>query len=99
MQLTCDCRHCGGRDGPWGAPWRAGGPAEWRKVEWMDEADNVAGHLARNLAALRHARALTQDALAKASGLPRSTIANLESGTGNPSLQVLTKVARTLGVP
>lgn len=65
----------------------------------MDETDNVAGHLARNLAALRHARALTQDALAKAAGLPRSTIANLESGEGNPSLQVLTKVARTLGVP
>jgi transcriptional regulator with XRE-family HTH domain len=65
----------------------------------MDEADNVAGHLARNLAALRHARALTQDALAKAAGLPRSTIANLESGTGNPSLSVLLKTARALGVP
>ena len=65
----------------------------------MDETDNVAGHLARNLAALRHARSLPQDSLAKAAGLPRSTIANLESGEGNPSLQVLTKVARTLGVP
>ena len=52
-----------------------------------------------DLGALRHARALTQEALAKASGLPRSTIANLESGTGNPSLSVLVKVARALGVP
>jgi transcriptional regulator with XRE-family HTH domain len=65
----------------------------------MDESDHVASHLARNLAGLRHARALTQESLAKASGLPRSTIANLESGEGNPSLQVLTKVARALGVP
>jgi len=65
----------------------------------MDEPENVATHLARNLATLRHVRALTQDALAKASGLPRSTIANLESGEGNPSLTVLLKVANTLGVP
>jgi transcriptional regulator with XRE-family HTH domain len=42
---------------------------------------------------------LTQDALAAASGLPRSTIANLESGEANPSLVVLVKVANALGVP
>ena len=65
----------------------------------MDEPDQVMAHLARNLSTLRHTRTLTQEALAKAAGLPRSTIANLESGEGNPSLQVLTKVARTLGVP
>ena len=51
-------------------------------------------HLARNLASLRHARALTQDALARAAAVPRSTIANLESGAGNPSLVVLVKVAQ-----
>src|SRR5262245_34701241 len=56
-------------------------------------------HLARNLASLRHARRLTQDGLAKAAALPRSTIANLESGEGNPSLTVLVKVAGALGVP
>ena len=65
----------------------------------MDKPDRVAAHLARNLASLRHARGLTQDALAKSSGLPRSTIANLESGGGNPSLAVLVKVAGKLGVP
>ena len=31
--------------------------------------------------------------------VPRSTIANLESGAGNPSLVVLVKVAHALGVP
>jgi transcriptional regulator with XRE-family HTH domain len=65
----------------------------------MDEPELVASHLSRNLIALRHVRSLTQDALAKAAGVPRSTIANLESGTGNPSLTVLIKVANSLGVP
>src|SRR4051812_10578388 len=65
----------------------------------MDEPENASTHLARNLLSLRHARTLTQETLAKSSGLPRSTIANLESGEGNPSLAVLVKVATSLGVP
>ena len=65
----------------------------------MDETDQVVAHLARNLSTLRHTRALTQEQLAKAAGLPRSTIANLESGDANPSLTVLLKVAGALGVP
>jgi len=60
---------------------------------------SAAAHLARNLVSLRHTRTLTQDALARAAVVPRSTIANLESGTGNPSLVVLVKVAQALGVP
>ena len=62
-------------------------------------ATRVAAHLARNLGTLRHARALTQEALAKSAGVPRSTIANLESGDANPSLAVLVKVTGALGVP
>ncbi|WP_323120821.1 helix-turn-helix domain-containing protein [Burkholderia alba] len=65
----------------------------------MDEIEQTSHHLARNLVSLRHARALTQDGLAKASGVPRSTIANLESGEGNPSLAVLMKVAHALRAP
>src|SRR5437899_1359116 len=65
----------------------------------MDKPERVATHLARNLTSLRHARGLTQATLAKSAGLPRSTIANLESGVGNPSLAVLVKVAGKLGVP
>src|SRR5256886_2275513 len=74
-------------------------PIRWRKVTQMDKPERIAAHLARNLVGLRHARGLTQEALAKSSGLPRSTIANLESGEGNPSLAVLVKVASRLGVP
>jgi transcriptional regulator with XRE-family HTH domain len=65
----------------------------------MSDSPDEARHLARNLASLRHTRALTQGALAKAAAVPRSTIATLESGTGNPSLVVLVKVAAALGVP
>jgi transcriptional regulator with XRE-family HTH domain len=65
----------------------------------MDKPERIASHLARNLSSLRHARGLTQATLAKAAGLPRSTIANLESGGGNPSLAVLVKVASQLRVP
>jgi transcriptional regulator with XRE-family HTH domain len=65
----------------------------------MDSPERVAAHLARNLASLRHARGLTQEALAKVAAVPRSTIANLESSVGNPSLTVLVKVANALAVP
>jgi transcriptional regulator with XRE-family HTH domain len=65
----------------------------------MDDSERVAAHLARNLVSLRRARSLTQDTLAKAAGVPRSTIANLESGQGNPSLAVLIKVVNALGAP
>jgi transcriptional regulator with XRE-family HTH domain len=63
------------------------------------DADAAGRHLARNLISLRHSRSLTQDALAAAAALPRSTIANLESGEANPSLAVLMKVAGALAVP
>jgi transcriptional regulator with XRE-family HTH domain len=81
----------------------------WRSVDGLDAQSlamdddtpdtQTARHLARNLVSLRHARALTQDGLAKAAAVPRSTVANLESGEGNPSLAILLKVARALGVP
>jgi XRE family transcriptional regulator, regulator of sulfur utilization len=60
---------------------------------------NAAAHLARNLASLRGARNLTQQALAKLAAVPRSTITNLESGQGNPSLAVLVKIAAAVGIP
>jgi transcriptional regulator with XRE-family HTH domain len=63
------------------------------------EEGHAASHLARNLVNLRRTRGLTQDMLARDAGVPRSTIANLESGEGNPSLAVLVKVAQALAVP
>lgn len=54
-----------------------------QKIETMDEPRHVSAHLAHNLIALRNVRTLTQEALAKSPGVPRSTIASLESGDGN----------------
>jgi transcriptional regulator with XRE-family HTH domain len=61
-------------------------------------ADNTSSNLADNVRQLREARALTQARLAKLSGVPRPTIANLESGGANPTLGVLVRVAGALQV-
>jgi len=60
---------------------------------------DATSHLARNVATLRHMRGLTQAELAAAAGVPRSTVASLEAGGGNPSLQSLLKVAHALAAP
>ncbi|HMR81020.1 MAG TPA: helix-turn-helix transcriptional regulator, partial [Polyangiaceae bacterium] len=54
--------------------------------------------LAHNLKRLRESRGLSQQRLADASGVPRPTVAHLESGTANPTLSVLMKVAAALAV-
>ncbi|MEM7248360.1 MAG: helix-turn-helix domain-containing protein [Acidobacteriota bacterium] len=58
-----------------------------------------AGHLAENLRRLRQRRDLTQEGLARLTELPRSTIANLESGSGNPTLSVLGQLSLALQLP
>ena len=60
--------------------------------------DRISTSLAVNIKAKREARNLTQAGLAKTSGVPRPTIANLESGTANPTLLVLVKIAAALQV-
>lgn len=66
----------------------------------MDQKfETYAQNLAHNLIELRQRRNLTQSALAKLVDLPRSTIANLESGTGNPSLTNLARLSTALHTP
>jgi transcriptional regulator with XRE-family HTH domain len=55
--------------------------------------DDVATRLGRNVRVLREGRGLTQVQMAKLARLPRATWANLESGTANPTLAVLDRVA------
>jgi XRE family transcriptional regulator, regulator of sulfur utilization len=64
-----------------------------------EEFKGLAQHLAHNLIELRQRRNMTQEALAKMVGLPRSTIANLESGEGNPSLTNLARLSQALQIP
>ncbi|MEZ4472211.1 MAG: XRE family transcriptional regulator [bacterium] len=58
----------------------------------------LADHLATNLRALRAASGLTQAQLAARAEVPRSTLANLEVGGGNPTLQLLARLALALRV-
>lgn len=55
-------------------------------------------HLAANVRAIREARGLSQQQIAKLAGVPRATWSHLESGAGNPTLAVLTRVADALQV-
>ncbi len=60
----------------------------------MSEQD----HLADNIRAIREARGLSQQQMAKTAGIPRATWTHLESGGANPTLAVLIKVAAALQV-
>jgi transcriptional regulator with XRE-family HTH domain len=59
---------------------------------------DVQASLSANIRQLRQARGLTQEQLAKVSGVPRATWAHLESGGANPTLAVLVRVAAALQV-
>ena len=55
-------------------------------------------HLADNIKAVREARGLSQQQIAKAAGIPRATWTHLESGAANPTLTLLIKVANVLQI-
>jgi XRE family transcriptional regulator, regulator of sulfur utilization len=63
------------------------------------DTEELAERLALNVRTLREARNLTQVQIAKSAGIPRATWAHIESGAGNPTLFVLTKIALALSVP
>ena len=52
--------------------------------------------LARQLIKARLAKKLTQDELAQKAGVKQEYIARLESGTANPTVESLNRVARVL---
>src|SRR5688572_28902946 len=64
----------------------------------MEEIFKVSEYLAKNISHLRVKKNLSQLQLAKAAGIPRSTLTHIESGEGNPSLVNLLRVAAALGV-
>src|SRR3954465_8316171 len=54
--------------------------------------------IAGNLRRLRTGRGLSAAALARESGVARATLAELEAGRGNPTVETLYGLARVLGV-
>lgn len=68
----------------------------------MEAPETAAGLVALIAFALRRERAqagLTLTELARQAGIAKSTLSQLESGTGNPSVETLWALAVALGVP
>ena len=63
-----------------------------------NKSEKVGENLALNLKYLRSQASLTQAQLAKRTGIPRSTVATLETGTGNPTLAVMMALADGLQI-
>ena len=81
-----------------GPPGQAIGNLANALAECQPMSEELSDRLGRNIRQLRQARGLTQQQMAKLSGLPRATWANLESGDGNPTLTVLHAVAMAFQV-
>ena len=60
--------------------------------------EQLSENLSRNIKYLRERRGLTQGRLSKLCGIPRSTLANVETGSGNPTLAVLSGIATAMQV-
>ena len=63
------------------------------------EVDPEALELGRNIRAFRQAGGLTLDQFARAVGVSRSLLSQVERGKASPSIATLRNVARVLGVP
>lgn len=57
-----------------------------------------AERLSERVRTLRRRQGLSQAALAERAGVPRSTIARIELGGGNPNLETMSKIAGAFGV-
>jgi transcriptional regulator with XRE-family HTH domain len=60
--------------------------------------DQVRQNLASNIRRMRSERGLSQEALALSAEVDRTYVSQIERAVGNPSLMVLYKLGRTLGV-
>lgn len=58
----------------------------------------IANNLAENLIHLRKKKSWSQNQLAQAADIPRTTVTNMETGAANPSLNNLIKISNALKV-
>jgi transcriptional regulator with XRE-family HTH domain len=65
----------------------------------LEAAPDLAPIVGGNLRRLRKDRALSLDGLARASGVSRAMLGQIELGQSAPTINVLWKIARALGVP
>ncbi|WP_438017903.1 helix-turn-helix domain-containing protein [Sorangium sp. So ce315] len=65
----------------------------------FDESSDLTPVVATNLKRFRAERGLSLERLAKASGVSRAMLGQIELGQSTPTINVLWKIARALGVP
>jgi transcriptional regulator with XRE-family HTH domain len=58
----------------------------------------ISARLGERLRVLRRRRALTQSALARLAGISRQYLSDIERGTAEPSIEILTTIASALGI-
>ena len=68
-----------------------------RDVKAAYDALELEYTIANSMIKARLAKKLTQEQLATKAGVTQNTIARLESGTNNPTINTVNKVARALG--
>lgn len=59
---------------------------------------DVCQRLGRNLRRLREAKGLSQEQFADEAGIHRTYVSDLERGSRNPTIRVVDRVAKALGV-
>jgi transcriptional regulator with XRE-family HTH domain len=69
------------------------------EVAHEDAAADLAPTVGKNLRELRMQRGLSLERLAKASGVSRAMLGQVELGQSAPTINVLWKIARALGIP
>jgi transcriptional regulator with XRE-family HTH domain len=65
----------------------------------LDGTEDIAGIVGDNLRRLRTRNGLSLERLAKSSGVSRAMLSQIELGRSAPTVNVLWKIARALGVP
>ncbi|HEL5579943.1 TPA: helix-turn-helix transcriptional regulator [Stenotrophomonas maltophilia] len=60
--------------------------------------EQIKGELAANVRTLRRAQKMSQETLALSADVDRTYVSQIERSTGNPSLHVMIKLAKTLEV-
>src|SRR5579859_5290767 len=73
---------------------------EWAyEIAHGEGAADLAPVVGRNLRKLRTQRGLSLERLSKASGVSRAMLGQVELGQSAPTINVLWKIARALGIP
>ncbi|WP_326522523.1 helix-turn-helix domain-containing protein [Archangium lipolyticum] len=73
---------------------------EWAyEVAHAESSTDLAPIVGRNLRRLRTHRGLSLERLAKASGVSRAMLGQIELGQSAPTINVIWKIARALGIP